>query len=94
MTDPDRPAVPLARTVRRAGRLLCWSLATAWTAAAVDVTVSPRARWWNTLWPLPWYLTCACAVAWAVLRAREKAARGGHEPRTGTDVRTDWDQAA
>ncbi|WP_053846760.1 hypothetical protein [Streptomyces sp. NRRL B-24085] len=94
MTAPDRPVSSLAPTVRRAGRLLCWSLATAWTAAAVDVTVSPGAGWWNTLWPLPWYLTCACAAAWAVLRAREKAARDGREPQTETDVRTDWDQAA
>ncbi|MDH6568371.1 hypothetical protein M2160_003392 [Streptomyces sp. SAI-117] len=94
MTDPDRPAGHLALAVRWAGRLLCWSLAAAWSAAAVDLTVPPQAGWWDTLWPLPWFLTCACAVAWAALRAREKSRAGGHDPQTEMDVRADWDQAA
>ncbi|MFF7642206.1 hypothetical protein [Streptomyces canus] len=94
MTDPDRPVGPLTSAVRWAGRLLCWSLAAAWTAAAVDVTASPHTGWWDTLWPLPWYLTCASAVAWAALRAREKSTGGGRDPRTEEGVRTEWDQAA
>ncbi|WP_020118563.1 hypothetical protein [Streptomyces canus] len=95
MTDPDRPVGHLALAVRWAGRLLCWSLAAAWTAAAVDVTVSPHTGWWDTVWPLPWYLTCASAVAWAALRAREKTTgSGGRGPQAEEDVRAEWDQAA
>ncbi|MFF4062077.1 hypothetical protein ACFYZ8_42530 [Streptomyces sp. NPDC001668] len=95
MTDPERPGGPLAPTVRWAGRLLCWSLAAAMAAAAVDITVSPHTGWWHTFWTLPWDLTCASAVAWAVLRAREKSTGGGgHDPRSEQDIHTDWDQAA
>jgi len=95
MIDPDRPDGPLALAVRWAGRLLCWSLAAAMATAAVDVTASPHAGWWHTFWPLPWYLTCASAVAWAALRAREKSTGGGRrDPLSDQDVHTDWDQAA
>lgn len=95
MTDQDRPVGSLTVAVRWAGRLLCWSLAVAWTAAAVDVTASPHTGWWDTLWPLPWYLTCASAVAWAALRAREKSTGGrGRGPQAEKDVHTEWDQAA
>ncbi|WP_329266417.1 hypothetical protein [Streptomyces pseudovenezuelae] len=94
MTDPDRPVGGISLAVRWAGRLLCWSLAAAWAAAAVDLTASPHLGWWDALWQLPSCLTCASAVAWAVLRAREKSAGGGSDPRTGNDVRTEWDQAA
>ena len=76
--------------VRVAGRLLCWSLATAMASAAVDVLLDPQPRWWRAAWPLPWWLACAAAVAWGVFRAREKAAR--RPPRGG--VRGDWEQAA
>ncbi|MFI0543567.1 hypothetical protein ACH3VS_32405 [Streptomyces sp. WSLK1-3] len=94
MTDPDRPVGHLALAVPWAGRLLCWNLAAAWTAAAVDVGLAPHIGWWHLLWQLPCWLTCASAVAWAVLRAREKSTGGGRGPRTGNDVRTEWDQAA
>jgi hypothetical protein len=101
MTDqdrPDRPTGPLTRAVRYAGRLLCWSLGIGMATAAVDITVSPHAPWWRALWPLPWYLTCASALAWALLRAREKSvgrpADGDDDPRTDEDVHVEWDQAA
>ncbi|MEU0070976.1 hypothetical protein ABZ027_15745 [Streptomyces sp. NPDC006332] len=101
MTDPDipdRPVGPLTRAVRYAGRLLCWSLGVGMAAAAVDFIVSPDAPWWQTIWPLPWYTTCASALAWALLRAREKStggpADGDDDPRTEEDVHTEWDQAA
>ncbi|MEU9171898.1 hypothetical protein AB0D34_29580 [Streptomyces sp. NPDC048420] len=94
MTDPDRPRRPLGPAVRWAGRLLCWSLAAALATAAVDITVSPHTGWWHTVWPLPWYLTCASAAAWAALRAREKSAGGGRDPLTEKGIHTEWDQAA
>ncbi|MEV2216315.1 hypothetical protein AB0H86_33670 [Streptomyces sp. NPDC050997] len=65
---------------------------------AVDITIAPHSPWWQTLWPLPWYTVCASALAWALLRAREKSAGapvgGDDDPRTDEDVRTEWDQAA
>jgi hypothetical protein len=100
MTDPDRPdrpTGPLTRAVRYAGRLLCWSLGAGMATAAVDITVAPHAPWWQALWPLPWYLTSASALAWALLRAREKSVGrpvGGDDPRTDEDVHAEWDQAA
>jgi hypothetical protein len=99
MTDPDRPVAPvgpLTRAVRYAGRLLCWSLGVGMAAAALDVTVAPSARWWPALWPVPWYLTCASALAWALLRAREKSVAGGgdDDPQADEEVYAEWDQAA
>ncbi|WP_266388047.1 hypothetical protein [Streptomyces canus] len=96
MTDPDRSVWPLALAVRWAGRLLCWSLGAGMATAAVDLTVAPRASWWPTLWPLPWYTTAASALLWAVLRAREKyvLSGGDDDPRTDEEVYAEWDQAA
>ncbi|CAL9664578.1 hypothetical protein [Streptomyces sp. enrichment culture] len=65
----------LSRAVHRVGCLLCWNLAAAMTTAGTDLLLNPRTHWWNRIWPLPWYLTCACALAWAALRAREKTTR-------------------
>ncbi|MFJ8785462.1 MULTISPECIES: hypothetical protein [unclassified Streptomyces] len=96
MTDPDRSVWSLALAVRWAGRLLCWSLGAGMVAAAVDLTVAPRASWWQTLWPLPWYTTAASALLWAVLRAREKCVLSGgdDDPQTDEEVYAEWDQAA
>ncbi|KQW17667.1 hypothetical protein [Streptomyces sp. Root369] len=96
MTDPDRSVWPLALAVRWAGRLLCWSLGAGMATAAVDLTVVPRASWWPTLWPLPWYTTAASALLWAVLRAREKyvLSGGDDDPQTDEEVYAEWDQAA
>jgi hypothetical protein len=93
MTDPDGPAAgALSRAVRHAGRLLCWSLAAGMTTAAVDVTAAPEIAWWHLVWPLPWYLTCLSALAWALLRAREK---GYGNPPTGEDEpESEWERAA
>ncbi|MHC3471414.1 hypothetical protein ACYF6T_22345 [Streptomyces sp. 7R007] len=88
MTDP----VGSARAVRHVGRALCAALATAMTTAAVDIVATPAARWWPYAWPVPWYLTGVSAVAWALLRAREKAAtrppEGGDEQARQDDWRT------
>ncbi|MEV5355609.1 hypothetical protein [Streptomyces sp. NPDC052693] len=79
-----------ASAVRLAARLLCWSLAAAMAGAAVDVLGRPRAGWWNAVWPLPWWTFAAAALAWTVLRAREKS---GPPPPPGS-AREDWEQAA
>ncbi len=79
-----------ASAVQLSGRLLCWSLAAAMTTAALDAVLDPHTRWWGAVWSLPWWLACAAAVAWAVLRACEKAAR--RPPYGG--VQSDWEQAA
>ncbi|CAM5336704.1 hypothetical protein [Streptomyces fumanus] len=92
-TAPGRDRTPgrLTRAVRWAGRLLCWSLAAGMATAATHLLLAPRAAWWHAVWLLPWYLTCAAALTWAVLRAREKAAQ--HPP--DDDTRPDhWDRAA
>jgi hypothetical protein len=96
MTDPDRSVWPLALAVRRAGRLLCWSLGAGMATAAIDFTVAPRASRWPALWPLPWYTTAASALLWAVLRAREKyvLSSGDDDPQTNEEVYAEWDQAA
>ncbi len=83
----------LARAVRYAGRLLCWSLGTAMASAATDLLLAPHAQWWSYAWPAPWILTCASAVAWAVLRALEKNA--AHPVSEGEDPHQDeWRHAA
>ncbi|MER5831829.1 hypothetical protein ABT116_13560 [Streptomyces sp. NPDC002130] len=89
MAEPG-PFRSSASAVQLAGRLLCWSLAAAMVSAAVDAFLDPRARWWGSVWPLPWWLVCASALAWTVLRAREKADR----PPPHDSVRSDWDRAA
>ncbi|GAA2270645.1 hypothetical protein GCM10010145_01370 [Streptomyces ruber] len=98
-SPPDPPGTTaetahrLGRSVRTSGRLLRWSLAGGMTTAAVDVVLAPGFRAWPVLWPLPWYLTCVCAVTWAVLRAREKAAlreSAAEEQWHGQE----WDRAA
>lgn len=71
--------------------MLCCSLAASMTTAATELLLTPQAGWWPALWPLPWYLTCATALAWAILRAREKAAQ--HPPDEDT-LPEQWDQAA
>ncbi|GAA2940999.1 MULTISPECIES: hypothetical protein [Streptomyces] len=76
--------------VQLSGRLLCWSLAAAMITAALDVVLDPRARWWDALWSLPWWLAGGAALAWIALRAREKARR--RPPRGG--AQSDWAQAA
>ncbi|MGA5202312.1 hypothetical protein [Streptomyces variegatus] len=79
-----------ASAVRLSGRLLCWSLAAAMASAAVDAFLGPPVRWWGVVWPLPWWLTGVTALAWSVLRAREKADR----PPPHDSVRGDWERAA
>ncbi|GGS40239.1 hypothetical protein AB0E75_15025 [Streptomyces griseoviridis] len=81
----------LALAVRWAGRALCWSLAAAMASAAADLVLAPGTPWWPAVWPLPWYLTGASALAWAVPRAREKAAR---RPPDEEDLPAGWDKAA
>lgn len=63
------------RAARWAGRLLCWSLGAGMATAAVEAVVEPDEEWWQTVWPLPWYLVPVCAVSWAALRIREKTHR-------------------
>lgn len=86
-SGPER----LTRAVRYAGRLLCWSLAAGMATAATDLLLEPSARWWPALWPLPWCLTCVSLSAWAVQRAREKAAQSPLEEDEFQDY---WDRAA
>ncbi|MFI6209102.1 hypothetical protein ACIBAI_22295 [Streptomyces sp. NPDC051041] len=81
-----------ARAVQRAGRLLCWSLAAGMITAFTDLLLGPHTGWWHTLWLLPWYLTCLSVPAWAVLRAREKAAH--RQTSEDEDFHDQWDQAA
>jgi hypothetical protein len=59
-------------------------------SAAVTAFLHPQARWWGAVWPLPWWLACLAALAWAVLRAREKADRTPPQD----NARSDWEQAA
>lgn len=80
-----------ARAVRRVGRLLCWSLATAMTSAGTDLLLNPQTHWWNRLWSLPWYLTCAAALTWASLRAHEKT---NHQPPGDDPSAGEFQQAA
>ena len=95
MTEPGRaPSAPRARAVRFLERLLCWSLAAGMTSAAADLVLDPRTPWWSPLWVLPWYLAGGCFLAWAVLRAREKAARRPPHGEAGTDARDAWERAA
>ncbi|MFF7307797.1 hypothetical protein [Streptomyces sp. NPDC008137] len=86
-TGPLRSPVS---AVQLAGRLLCWSLALAMVAAALDAVLHPHSGWWGAAWPLPWWLAAGAALAWIALRAREKARR--RPPRDG--ARSDWAQAA
>ncbi|WP_320780102.1 hypothetical protein [Streptomyces sp. CRN 30] len=97
MNDPDRarPETPPGhRGVQYAGRALCWSLAGGMTTAAVDIVLAPGFHAWPVLWPLPWYLTCVSAVAWAVLRAREKAAALRLAADEDLVQGQDWERAA
>ncbi|MEV0244221.1 hypothetical protein AB0I06_30515 [Streptomyces sp. NPDC050674] len=79
-----------ASAVQLAGRLLCWSLAAAMASAAVDALLDPQVSWWGVAWLLPWWLAGASALAWSVLRAREKADR----PPPHDNARSDWERAA
>ncbi|MFF5983549.1 hypothetical protein ACFY78_32375 [Streptomyces olindensis] len=79
-----------ASAVQVSARLLCWSLAAAMITAAVDASLGPRAGWWGVVWLLPWWLFGAAALAWTVLRAREKAG----PPTPPGCARSDWEQAA
>ncbi|AMW10679.1 hypothetical protein A4E84_14880 [Streptomyces qaidamensis] len=89
MAEPGPFRSP-ASAVRLSGRLLCWCLATAMASAVVDAFLHPAPGWWGAVWLLPWWLTCATALAWAALRAREKADR----PPPQGGARSDWEQAA
>ncbi|MET8899872.1 MULTISPECIES: hypothetical protein [unclassified Streptomyces] len=77
-----------------AGRLLCWSLALAMVTAAVEALFHPGAAWWPLAWPVPWYDTPITALAWGLLRLREKAM--GRPPCDDQEdlPAEDWDQAA
>ncbi|CAM5743861.1 hypothetical protein SAFG77S_02461 [Streptomyces afghaniensis] len=86
-TGPFRSPVS---AVQFSGCLLCWSLAAAMVTAAVDAVLDPQVRWWGAVWSLPWWLACGAALAWIVLRVREKAAR---RPPSG-GVQSDWERAA
>lgn len=77
--------------LRYSGRALCWSLAAGMTSAALDLALDPQDRRWHATWALPWYLTCACALVWAALRAREK---GTQTPPDEDGLRDNWDRAA
>ncbi|MEU9222944.1 hypothetical protein AB0D40_00985 [Streptomyces massasporeus] len=79
-----------ASAVQLSGRLLCWSLAAAMASAAADASLHPHLRWWGAVWPLPWWFTGLAALAWTVLRAREKA----HRTPPQDSTRSDWEQAA
>ncbi|GGW78366.1 hypothetical protein [Streptomyces lomondensis] len=89
MAEP-RPFRSPVSAVQLSARLLCWSLAAAMISAAADAFLDPRADWWGVVWPLPWWLFGAAALAWTVLRAREKADR----PPPHGIARSDWEQAA
>ncbi|WP_432101480.1 hypothetical protein [Streptomyces sp. WAC 04229] len=80
--------------VQWAGRLLCWSLALAMVTAAVEALFHPGAAWWLLAWPVPWCLTPITALAWGLLRLREKAT--GRPPCDDQEdlPAEDWDQAA
>ncbi|MEU0196734.1 MULTISPECIES: hypothetical protein [unclassified Streptomyces] len=79
-----------ASAVQLSARLLCWSLAAAMISAAADAFVHPQVGWWGAVWTLPWWLFGATALAWIVLRAREKA----DSPPPPDCARSDWEQAA
>ncbi|MEU1848743.1 hypothetical protein ABZ499_05495 [Streptomyces sp. NPDC019990] len=81
----------LDRAVRRAGRLLCWSLASGMVTAAADLVLDPRAAWWRSAWLVPWCFTGLSVLAWAVLRARQKAAQRRDE---GDVSPGEWEAAA
>ncbi|MER7900822.1 hypothetical protein ABTX62_33310 [Streptomyces sp. NPDC096046] len=100
MSEPGRTLPPsrthpasdrLTRRVRHAGRLTCWSLATAMATAATNVILEPQTTWWTALWVVPWYLTGLSIPLWAVLRAREKAAQQSGQ---GDDLPRHWNKAA
>ncbi|MGW7267726.1 hypothetical protein [Streptomyces sp. NPDC054842] len=94
-TPPHRPAtgpVGLSAAVRWAGGLLCWTLAAAMMGAAAETVLQPTADWWGTVWRVPWCLTPVWAVAWAVLRQREKSAAGRRE--LDEDVPEEFGEAA
>ncbi|MFJ3333228.1 hypothetical protein [Streptomyces sp. NPDC086766] len=95
MNHPGRRAGGhrIGTAVRWAGRLLCWTLAVAMAAAAVDAVFAPAAGWWRAGWPLPWCLVPVWALLWAVLRAREKRVRGDGRC-TGEGVPADFGRAA
>lgn len=79
--------------MRRAGRLLCWSLAAGMGGAATETLLHPGVIWWSLLWPLPWYLTLAGILTWSLLRLRERAAH--RQPEDHDDFQTrEYGQAA
>ncbi|MFF1451271.1 hypothetical protein ACFVYF_24515 [Streptomyces sp. NPDC058274] len=88
---PRTTADRLAAAVRWAGRLLCWTLAVAMPAAAAEAVVAPQADCWQAAWQAPWYLVPVWALAWAVLRIREKYVAGRDDEE---DVPADFDRAA
>lgn len=106
MTDPGRPTrlcrerrrhrTPHGRrdrAVQSAGRLLCWSLATAMASAATDILLDPRAPWWPYTWPAPWILTGASALTWMLLQAREKNTDDPPADNEGP-CQDEWERAA
>ncbi|MEV6881315.1 hypothetical protein [Streptomyces sp. NPDC051135] len=81
------------RSVRRAGWLLCWSLAAGMGGATTETLLHSSAIRWPLLWPLPWYLTLAGILTWSLLRLREKAAH--RQPEDHDDLQTkEYGQAA
>ncbi|MER7780646.1 hypothetical protein ABTZ21_37650 [Streptomyces sp. NPDC096191] len=91
----QRPAATdrAGRPVQWTGRLLCWSLAAGMAGAATEALLHPEVGWWPPLWPLPWYLTPATALAWGLLRLREKAAH--RQPDDHDDIQAEeYGQAA
>ncbi|MDX3404567.1 hypothetical protein [Streptomyces sp. ME01-18h] len=107
MTDPSKVAPTcracnqnrtgrhrLSSAVQIAGRMLCWSLAAGMAAAAADILAAPQAGWWPYTWPVPWYLVCLSALAWALLRAREKNADSPPSEDDDELCEEEWEKAA
>ncbi|MFV0136192.1 hypothetical protein ACLGIH_23800 [Streptomyces sp. HMX87] len=84
----------LTLAVQITGRMLCWNLAIGMAAAATNVLATPQAGWWPYTWPVPWYLTCLSALAWAMLRAREKNTARPPAEEDDDSLQEEWRKAA
>jgi hypothetical protein len=64
------------------------------SAAAADIITAPQTGWWSHIWPAPWYLTCASALTWALLRAREKSVGSPPTEENNDPQQEGWEKAA